>query len=486
MNEISNNKYAVILAGGVGSRFWPLSRELEPKQFLKLKGNKSLLQQTVKRITPFIAPKNIYIVANCRHNFEIKRQVENFFIPEANIILEPEGKNTAPAIGLAARFIIKQDPDAIMFVFPSDHFISNNTSFLGVLKQAEILAGKDYLVTLGIPPTMPHTGYGYIKIQTIDHRPQTIDLKSKNRQAKYKAYRVEKFVEKPDRVKAEKYFKDKKYFWNSGMFIWKAKVILDEITAYLPELAAKLKKIDTADINEKTWKRIPAISLDYGILEKSKRTAVVAAKDIGWSDLGSWPALAELLAKDKNGNTIQADSIDIGSKNTAVFGEPRLIATIGLKDLIISDTPDALLVCDKSRAEEVKEIVRILKQNRRKEHSIHTKVKRPWGTYTVLNSGIGFKVKLVEVLPHKRLSLQRHIQRSEHWVVVEGEAKITNKKNTLYLNTNESTYIPKKGIHCLENPIDIPLKIIEVQCGKYLEEDDIQRLEDEYGRSAGK
>ncbi len=364
-----HSKYAVILAGGVGSRFWPLSRELEPKQFLNLNGNKSLLQQTIRRILPLIPPQNIYIVGNCLYNFEIKRQIANFCIPERNIVLEPEGKNTAPAIGLAARFILLQHPGAIMFVFPSDHFISNERNFLQVLKQAERLAKKDYLVTLGISPTMPHTGYGYIKIKL---KVKSKKLKVKSKKLKVSSYSVEKFIEKPDKKRAEKFFKDKRYFWNSGMFVWKAKVILEEIETYLPELMRSLQEIDSLkDINKKIWSKIKPISVDYGILEKSKRAAVVVAENIGWSDLGSWPALAELLPKDENGNAIQADSIDIGSKNIVIFGNSRLIATIGLKNLIISDTQDALLICERSRAEEVKEIVRILNQNGRCERSVH-------------------------------------------------------------------------------------------------------------------
>lgn len=463
------SEYAVILAGGVGSRFWPLSRELEPKQFLNLNGNKSLFQQTIKRILPLIPPENIYIVGNRLHNFELKRQVSNFSIPEGNIILEPEGKNTAPAIGLAARFILLQHSEAIMFVLPSDHFISNKRGFLHTLKQTAKLAEKDYLVTLGIPPNMPHTGYGYIKINP--------GLKFQ------KAYRVEKFIEKPDLEKAKEFLRVKRYFWNSGMFVWKAKVILEEIKTYLPELMKKLKDLEpSTDINEKIWNQIQPISIDYGILEKSRRTAVIVARGIGWSDLGSWSALSDVLPKNKNGNLIQADSIDISSKNISVFGNSRLIATIGLENLIISDTQDALLICEKSKAEKVKEIVRILNQNGRCERLVHKIVKRPWGSYTVLNTGKGFKVKVLEVLSHKRLSLQRHKFRSEHWVVVQGEAKITNGGRIYHLKENESTYISKGSVHRLENPINRPLKIIEVQCGQYLEEDDIERLEDDYQR----
>ncbi|MFC1752995.1 mannose-1-phosphate guanylyltransferase, partial [Thermoproteota archaeon] len=284
--------YAVILAGGVGSRFWPLSRELEPKQFLNLHGNKSLLQHTIERLKPSIPVKQIYIISNKRHKFEIEKQVSGFSMPKENIILEPEGKNTAPAIGLAANIFLKKDSESTMIVLPADHFIREEKKFLDVLKQAEKLAQSDYLVALGVTPHAPHTGYGYIKRRVSGAKLQS------------NSYHVEQFTEKPDKKKAEKFFRDKNYFWNSGIFIWKSKVISQEINKYLPDLSKKLKKVGLSqEINPKIWGQLSSISVDYGILEKSKKTAMVVAKDIGWSDLGSWSALSEFLDRDHSGNT---------------------------------------------------------------------------------------------------------------------------------------------------------------------------------------
>lgn len=458
--------YAVILAGGTGSRFWPLSRELEPKQFLSFNGKKSLLQQTIERVLPLVPKENILIVGSSQHKFELEGQLVRYAIPTANIILEPCGKNTAPAIGFVARVIEKRDPEAIMIVLPADHYISNPDKLIGVLKNAVQAAQDDNLITIGIKPTSAHTGYGYIKIKSIVHSPRSTK----------KSYIVDKFVEKPDKKTAEKYVKAKTYFWNSGMFVWKAQVILEEIKRYLPDLYNKLSL--------KKWDSIKPISIDYGVLEKSHRVIMIPGNNLGWSDLGSWSAFSAICKKGKDGNVIQADCIDIDSQDISVFGKDRLIATIGLKDVVVVDTDDALLVCHKSRAEEVKRIVEQIKGKKRQEHYTHKTVKRPWGTYSVINMGSGFKVKLVQIAPHKRLSLQRHLHRSEHWVVVEGEAKITVGRDVYFRKANQSIYVPKKGIHRLENPGKVPLKIVEVQCGQYLEEDDIERLEDDFERNS--
>ena len=462
-----NNRFALILAGGMGSRFWPLSRELEPKQFLNFGNEYSLFQQTIKRVLPFIPAKNILILGSRIHRFEIEKQALKFNIPQSNIILEPQGKNTAAAIGLGAKIISQMDPEAIMFVFPSDHLVKNQTAFLSLLKKAEALAEKDYLVTLGISPNMPHTGYGYIKVSAQKKIGQ--------------GYKVEQFVEKPNLAKAKKYLQNKNYYWNSGMFVWRAKRISNEIRSYLPALSRFLNLLDQ-NIDETIWAKITPVSIDYGVMEKAKQVVLLPAKNIGWSDLGSWQALADTFPKDKSGNINQGDCLDINSINTAVFSGSRLVATIGLKDVIISDTADALLVCDRNRTEEVKQIVQLLGKSGRQEHVAHKNVKRPWGDYTVLNTGEGFKVKVVNIPHGKRLSLQKHHRRSEHWVVVEGQATVTKDNEVLTVNTNESIYIPKEGTHRLENATNHPLKIIEVQCGAYLEEDDIERLEDDFNR----
>ena len=461
--------YALILAGGIGTRFWPLSRELEPKQFLKLKGDMSLLQQTIERIEPIVPADRIFIITNEQYKLHIANQVKKFAIPEANIILEPKGKNTAPAIGFAAKLISKRDPEAVMMVLPADHYIENKMKILDTLNAAALLAAEDYLVTIGIVPDMPHTGYGYIK------------LKGKSLLDSVKAHHVDKFVEKPDKKNAEKFLKTKKYLWNSGIFVWKASVILSEIKKCLPDLYKNLSRLN-AVVDPEIWDDIKPISIDYGVLEKSKRVAVIAAGDLGWNDLGSWASLRKVHAKDMRGNVIHADSIDMDSRDITVFGSNRLIATIGLKDVVVVDTDDALLVCDKERTEDVKAVVETIKGNKRQEHIAHKTVKRPWGCYTVLNIGNGFKVKLITIEPYKRLSLQRHKYRSEHWVVVEGEARITNGSKVYNIKANESAYIPMNGIHRLENPLAQPLKIVEVQCGKYIEEDDIERLSDDFAR----
>lgn len=471
--------YALILAGGAGSRFWPLSREVEPKQFLMLNGDKSLLQETIERIGPIISADRIFIITNERYKFHVVNQAEKFSIPEANIILEPKGKNTAPAIGFAAKLISARDPDAVMVVLPADHYVRNKMKIHDTLNAAVNLAAKDYLVTIGIVPDAPHAGYGYIKMN------DKISTEGMEFPQRTKAYHVDKFVEKPDKKKAKRFLKNKKYLWNSGMFVWKTSVILSEIKKCLPDLYKKLALLNSR-LNPEVWGSIKPISIDYGVLEKSKKVAVITAEDLGWNDLGSWASLRKVYAKDMRGNVIHADSIDMGSRDITVFGSNRLIATIGLKDVVVVDTDDALLVCDNDRTEDVKAVVETIKGNKRQEHTSHKTVKRPWGCYTVLNVGIGFKVKLITIAPYKRLSLQRHKYRSEHWIVVDGEVKITNGNKVYSLKANESTYIPMGGMHRLENLIGMPLKIVEIQCGKYTEEDDIERTDDDFERAVAK
>lgn len=465
------NTFAVILAGGVGSRFWPLSRELEPKQFFNLHGKKTLLQQTIERVIPLVGPRGVYIVANHQYKFQVQKQISEYSIPDGHIILEPQGKNTAPAIGLAAKYLSKKNPQAIMIILPADHYIANTDKLLRYLACAKRLAERDYLVTIGITPDLPHTGYGYIKV----------NLKSKVKDSGMGAYSVDKFVEKPDKKQADSYFKAKCYFWNSGIFIWKAKLILEQIHKFLPDLHKTLQIINVSKgIDPVIWDKISPISVDYGVLEKTKDAIVIKGDGLGWTDLGSWAALSKILPKDAAGNIIQGDCIDIKSKNITVISGNRLIATIGLKDLILVDTDDALLVCNPNMTEEVKSIVEKIKAKNRQEYFSHKTVKRPWGSYSMINMGNGFKVKVVQVEPHKRLSLQFHHHRSEHWVVVEGKARVNICGKVSFLKENESIYIPKKGIHRLENPTDRHLKIIEVQCGQYLEEDDIKRIKNDF------
>ena len=400
---VDKQAYAVILAGGVGSRFWPFSRELEPKQFITIVGKESLLQNTIRRLSGLISAKKVYIITNKSYFYELKKQIEKFRIPESNILLEPEGKNTAPAIGLSARLIEKQNKDATLIVLPADHYIKDIARFKSALRQAILCAQDNFLVTLGIRPGKPSTGYGYIKI---GHQSPVTSHQ-------YRYYTVEKFLEKPSLKNAKRYSADKRYFWNSGMFVWKVSVFMEELKRSLPDLYSQLSLIQTHEDISKIWPEIKPISVDYGIMEHSKRIALIPA-DFGWSDLGSWDSLQELLPKDKKGNVIQSDSVDCGSQGLCVFTKSnRLIATIGLKDVIIADTPDALLVCNKHKAQEVKNIVEYLKKRNRKEHLVHLTDKRPWGSFTVLQSSDGFKIKIVEIERKILQSLQSRQKRAE-------------------------------------------------------------------------
>ncbi|MDO8662440.1 MAG: mannose-1-phosphate guanylyltransferase/mannose-6-phosphate isomerase [Candidatus Omnitrophota bacterium] len=466
--------YAVILAGGVGSRFWPFSRELEPKQFMKIIGQESLLQSLIKRLRGLVIPKNTYIITNNIYFYELLSQIKGYGIPEENIILEPQGKNTAPAIGVCARLISLKDKHAVLVVLPADHYIKNLPDFRKAIKAAIAAAKDNLLVTIGIKPAKPSTAYGYIKIKN-----KKVEVKEK-KSTKY--YQVNKFLEKPSLVKAKAYLKDKRYYWNSGMFIWKASVFLEEVSKYLPGLYRQLASVKSKDDINRIWPRLKPISVDYGIMERSKRIALIPAS-FYWTDLGSWDALAEVFPKDSKGNVLQGDTFNLGSRGICVFSKGnRLISTIGVKDIVIADTPDALLVCGRDKTQEVKNLVRALKNSNRKEHLAHLTERRPWGSFTILQESFGFKIKLIEITAHKRLSLQRHKKRAEHWVVVSGQAKVTTGNKTKTINSNESIFIPRGIKHRLQNPLGIPLKIVEVQTGNYLAEDDIERFADDFKR----
>jgi mannose-1-phosphate guanylyltransferase/mannose-6-phosphate isomerase len=391
------------------------------------------------------------------------------------MLLEPDGRNTAPCIGLAAMLIHRKDPRARIAVLPCDHLIKNTSRFLQLLKQGFSLC-DDNLVIFGIPPTRAATGYGYIQ-GTKSQGHKVTKSQSDG------VFQVKRFTEKPDLRTAEKFLKSGDYYWNSGIFVGSSMAFLGEYKKNLPNLYALLPKFKVASDIDKIWKNVESISFDYGILEKAERLTMLSASNLGWSDLGSWLAWDELLPKDKDGNVLKADVINFFSKNITVVGQDRLIATIGLENLIIVDTPDALLITKKDKTEDVKKVVDVLKAQKRPEHYTHKTVKRPWGSFTVIDMGDGFKVKEVFVKPKHRLSLQFHKKRSEHWVVVEGTAEIVHGKKTSIFKANESTYIPVGCVHRLCNPTkDQPLRIIEVQAGKYLEEDDIVRLKDEFGR----
>ena len=464
--------YAVILAGGVGSRFWPFSRELEPKQFMRLVGQASLLQGTIQRLEGVVEPSRVFIITNSIYFYEVKAQVAKFRIPDQNIILEPEGKNTAPAIGLCARLISLIDKEAVLVVLPSDHYVKNNRNFRRVLGKAVSCAKNDFLVTIGIKPRDAATGYGYIKTKL-----------GKGRGRGRENLTVEKFLEKPCLSAAKKYVKDNNYFWNSGMFVWKASVFLEEVKRFLPALYRSLGKINSPADIAPAWKTIKPISVDYGIMEHSRRIALVPA-DFYWTDLGSWEALSEIFPKDKRGNISSGDVLSLDSRGVCVFSRGnRLVSTVGMKDTVIADTPDALLVCDRGRAQDVKGLVEMMKSLNRKERLVHLTERRPWGSFTVLQEGAGFKIKLIEISPCKRLSLQRHRSRAEHWVVVSGTARVVSGEKVSFVGSNQSIYIPKGKKHRLENTTSSPVRIVEVQTGAYLGEDDIERFEDDYNNA---
>ena len=462
--------YAILLAGGKGSRFWPQSRALEPKQFLALHRDKSLFEQTIIRVRSLIPSRNIFIATSELYRSQISELVKPFAVPSQNLVFEPDGKNTAPSIAVTVALIHARDPEARIAVLPCDHLIKNNQKFLALLRTA-FAACSENLVIFGIPPTRPATGYGYIQVT---RHPSHVTRSP---------MRVRRFTEKPDELTARKFLKSGDYYWNSGIFVGASSVFMQEFKTCLPDLYALIKTLKKAGDIPRIWGKIKPISFDYGILERSRRVHMLAARGLGWSDLGSWQAWDEVLTKDNQGNIFKADVINLGSTNTTIVGSKRLIAAIGLDDLIVVDTPDALLITRKAQSEDVKKIVDTLTRNRRSEQYEHKTVKRPWGCYTVLELGQGFKVKLVEVKPGCSLSLQFHKKRSEHWVVVEGTARIVKGKRSVIFEENQSTYIPIGCCHRLSNPSkEKLLKIIEVQAGRYLEEDDIVRLKDDFGR----
>ncbi|MCK4738498.1 MAG: mannose-1-phosphate guanylyltransferase/mannose-6-phosphate isomerase [Deltaproteobacteria bacterium] len=477
----SKDLFGVILAGGVGTRFWPLSRETMPKQILKVAGDDSLLQGTIKRLSSIIPTKKISIVTNSEQAeliklhlaSEVKEKKSAQISADVGFIIEPFGRNTAPAIGLAALELIKKNPDAVMAVFPADHLIKNIPAFKRAISGAVIAAREGYLVTFGIKPSSPETGYGYIKSEK----------KGEKKYGSVNGRNIERFVEKPNLVRAKKYLKEGSYFWNSGIFIWKASVILEQLKVHTPSVYKGLKAINEGRDILKAYKLIESISIDNGVMEQAQRALVIEAP-FGWSDVGSWASLDEAAKPNKEGNIIKGRVVDIGSEGSFIIGSDRVLATIGLKDIVVVDTPDATLVCPRNRAEEVKDMVGLLKKKDYVEHQRHVTIQRPWGTYTVLEEGVSYKIKKISVTPGKRLSLQSHKKRSEHWVVIKGQASITCGDEKIKLKKNESTYIPVGVKHRLENlSKTVPLEIIEVQNGSYLGEDDITRFDDDFKRS---
>jgi mannose-1-phosphate guanylyltransferase/mannose-6-phosphate isomerase len=476
--------YPVIMAGGSGTRFWPLSRHLFPKQLLRIGGNETLIQQTMRRVSDCAEPAHVLISTNDAQAELIKGQLADWKDDiKDNFVLEPEGRNTAPAIALAALEVLRRDPNGLMLIVPADHVVTGQREFEAAVKLASQLAADGYLVTFGIKPVRPETGYGYIK-------PNSRVVLGK--QGRLCGYRVQKFVEKPNAARAAQYLKAGNYFWNSGMFVWRAATILEELRRYQPAVANTMDRIrvltasdSTRQVIDDAYRAIPSVSIDNGVMEQSSKSAVVPVS-FKWSDVGSWGSLDEVAAKNKAGNVVTGRVIDVESADSIVYADRRVVATIGLKGMVVVDTPDATLVCPKSRAQDVKKVVEILKQQQAPEHLEHLTVQRPWGAYTVLEEGPGFKVKRVTVSPGGRLSLQLHHKRSEHWVVIAGTARVTRGEEVFDLRVGQSTAIPVETQHRLENPGTETLHIIEVQNGHYLGEDDIVRFKDDYGRDVNR
>ncbi len=472
--------YAIIMAGGSGTRFWPLSRQLYPKQLLTIMGGETLIQQTMRRVLRCVPARRVLISTTPTQAESIKLQLADWKDALAeNFIIEPEARNTAPAIALAATVLLRRDPRALMLIAPADHVIKDRLRFRAAVALGAALANTGHLVTFGIRPLRPETGYGYI------HANRRRRL---GRRDGLVGHPIVRFVEKPSASKAARYLKDGSYFWNSGIFLWRADAILEELARHQPALARAMRGIanalGTADAKAagRLYRRLPPVSIDTAVMERSSRAAMIPV-DFAWSDVGNWSSLEEVAPRDPAGNVVSGNVVDVGSRNSILYADRRVVATIGLSDMVVVDTPDATLICPKARSQDVRQVVERLKKQGAPEHLEHRTVFRPWGAYTVLEEGQGYKVKKVTVNPGCRLSLQLHHQRSEHWVVIAGAATITCGQKVFRLGVGESTGIPKKTRHRLENAGSEPLHIIEVQNGPYLGEDDIVRFHDDYGRA---
>ncbi len=458
----------IILCGGSGSRLWPLSRLNYPKQFLPLVTESSLLQDTINRLPLNCLPP--IFVCHEEHRFLVAEQVR-LFEGDTKIILEPEGRNTAPAIALAAFQVIKENPDAILLVLASDHVIQNVKAFHRAIAKAEVEASQSKLVTFGITPTTPETGYGYIK---------------QGRKFSSSSYEIDAFIEKPNIELAKKYLESTDtYLWNSGMFMFKVSDYLNELKKYRPNIFVSCQKamenvvkdVDFLRPNKESFFDCVSESIDYAVMENTLKGCVIPLKDVEWNDIGSYNALWEMSEQDENRNVLKGDVLAVDSTYCYINASHKLIATLGVDNLIIVDTPDAVLVASKDNVQNIKSIVKKLKESNRSEYSLHKKVYRPWGKYNTIDSGDRFQVKRITVNPGKKLSMQKHHYRAEHWVVVSGCAKVTIDKKVSMLTENQSVYIPAEAIHTLENPGELPLEIIEIQSGSYFGEDDIVRYQ---------
>ena len=461
-----------------------MSRALFPKQLLQIggSGGETLLQQTIRRALHVVSATHTCVVTTVAQADAVRLQLSDWNDAMAgNVLSEPASRNTAPAIGLAALWLLRRDADATMLVLPADHVVKGEKKFRQAVSLGYQLAQQGALVTFGIVPTTPDTGYGYIQPNT---RSCLGSLGA------FSGYRVAHFVEKPDLKKARRFLKAGGYVWNSGMFMWRAADLIEEFARHQPGLLKELRAIDRmmetgqqADRLARRYQRLESVSIDYGVMEQSARAAVIPV-DFFWSDIGTWSSMDSVASRDKRGNVVTGNVVDLESENSVLFGGKRLVGTIGLSNMVVVDTPDATLVCPKSRSQDIKALVEVLRKRAAPEFLQHLVVSRPWGTYTVLEEGQGYKVKRIRVLPGRRLSLQMHHQRSEHWVVIAGTGRVTRGKTVFDVGQGDNTFIPKRTRHRLENPGKVPLEIIEVQNGAYVGEDDIVRYHDDYGRGA--
>ena len=469
----------VILAGGSGTRLWPLSREQYPKQLLSLVDDRTMLQNTVLRLTSFEGVGNILVLCNEDHRFMVAEQLRAIGVPDASIVLEPVGRNTAPAVAVAALKALEMSKDAVLMVLPADHSIQEVEALHKAIEAGRDLARNDFLITFGIVPKSPETGYGYIR------KGAPVSDNGSTGQA----VSIAEFVEKPDAATAELYLKSGDYCWNSGMFMFRADRVLSELERFVPDIVASCRKavdegrkdLDFFRLGKEAFSACPSDSIDYAVMEKTDRGAMIPLS-AGWNDLGSWDALWQVGQKDVQGNVIRGDVLTHDVKNSFLHAESRMIAAVGIENHVVVETADAVLIAPRDRVQEVKKIVSQLKTVMREEAAIHKKVYRPWGSYEGIDLSANFQVKRITVKPGARLSLQKHFHRAEHWVVVRGTALVTKDDKEFILKEDESTYIPLGIVHRLENPGKIDLELIEVQSGSYLGEDDIVRYEDVYGR----
>ena len=466
--------YPAMLSGGSGSRLWPVSRSQMPKQLMPLLSRRSLLQETATRLAgmPDVAPP--LVIANSDHRFMIAAQLQELGIAPSALVLEPVGRNTAAAAAVAAKMVEGIDPDGIVLLLPADHFIQDVDGFKAAVAAGAAHAARGHIVTFGITPRSPETGYGYIKRGTA---------------VGDDAFQVAKFCEKPDLARAEQFLAEGDYDWNSGIFMARADVLLAEMEAYCPEIlkkctsavAGSYSDLDFVRLDQPAFEACPSAPIDTAVMEQTDK-AVVLPLDIGWSDVGSWNALWDLGEKDASGNVITGDVIAVDTEETYIKGNGRLVTTLGVKDLVVVDTGDAVLIADKGRVQDIRGLVDELKERGRSEHEAHARVHRPWGFYESIEADDRYQVKHLMVKPGASLSLQMHHHRAEHWVVVRGTARVVVGNKEMLISENESTYIPIGTPHRLENPGKVPLSIIEVQSGCYLGEDDIVRFDDRYGR----